>query len=261
MEESVPYPSVGVPIRRIQDAVDIQAAFYEMHAATELLMDRLNNEAARYSVIIDSFDRNHSQHGEMIQALSEEQMKLQQLTNVIEKMSQSTAMTAQIMLTKYQTNVQQTIDNAFKKVDDTAVHQSLQQTIEKSLSRVNTGSIDRAIKSMNSGATKIDKLNQNINNTLHQIVSGIREYNDTVVNNFNKKALIATGLIALLFGLTIGWIVKSEITAAEYLDWIIPGTHQFHDDMKNANFIRFTQAEAENRGDGYYYVKIKQFSH
>jgi hypothetical protein len=68
-------------------------------------------------------------------------------------------------------------------------------------------------------------------------------------------------LIALLFGLTIGWIVKSEITAAEYLDWIVPGTHQFHDDMKNANFIRFTQAEAENRGDGYYYVKIKQFSH
>jgi len=251
----------GIEIKEIRDVQDALAAFQTMNVTAETIVEELAKQAAEYSVIIDSFDRNHSQHGEMIAALSEEQMKLQQLANVIEKMSQSTAMTAQRMLTQYQTNVQQTIDNAFKKVDDTAVHQSLQQTIEKSLSRVNTGSIDRAIESMNSGATKIDKLNQNINNTLHQIVSGIREYNDTVVNNFNKKALIATGLIALLFGLTIGWIVKSEITAAEYLDWIIPGTHQFHDDMKNANFIRFTQAEAENRGDGYYYVKIKQFSH
>lgn len=251
----------GIEIKEIRDVQDALAAFQTMNVTAETIVEELAKQAAEYSAIIDSFDRNHSQHGEMIAALSEEQMKLQQLANVIEKMSQSTAMTAQRMLTQYQTNVQQTIDNAFKKVDDTAVHQSLQQTIEKSLSRVNTGSIDRAIESMNSGATKIDKLNQNINNTLHQIVSGIREYNDTVVKNFNKKALFATGLITLLFGISIGWIVKSEVTAAEYLDWIVPGTHQFHDDMKNANYIRFTQAEAENRGDGYYYVKIKQFSH
>lgn len=251
----------GIEIKEIRDVQDALAAFQTMNVTAETIVEELAKQAAEYSAIIDSFDRNHSQHGEMIAALSEEQMKLQQLANVIEKMSQSTAMTAQRILTQYQTNVQQTIDNAFKKVDDTAVHQSLQQTIEKSLSRVNTGSIDRAIESMNSGATKIDKLNQNINNTLHQIVSGIREYNDTVVKNFNKKALFATGLITLLFGISIGWIVKSEVTAAEYLDWIVPGTHQLHDDMKNANYIRFTQAEAENRGDGYYYVKIKQFSH
>lgn len=261
MEESVPYPSVGVPVRRIQDSVDIQAAFYEMHAATELLMDRLNTEAARYSVIIDSFDRNHSQHGEMIAALSEEQMKLQQLSVSIEKMSQATAMNAQKMLAQFQTNVQQTIDAAFRKVDNEAVHRSLQQTIEKSLSRVNTGSIEKAADSMNNGAAKIDQLNRGLNTTLHQINSAIREYNNTVVNNFNKKALIATGSIAMLFGLSIGWIVKAEITASDYLDWIVPGTHQFHDDMKNANFIRFSQAEAENRGDGFFYVKIKQFSH
>jgi hypothetical protein len=148
-----------------------------------------------------------------------------------------------------------------RKVDNEAVHRSLQQTIEKSLSRVNTGSIEKAADAMNNGATKIDQLHRGLNTTLHQINSAIRDYNNTVVNSFNKKALIATGSIALLFGLSIGWLVKAEITAADYLDWIVPGTHQYHDDMKNANFIRFSQAEAENRGDGFFYVKIKQFSH
>lgn len=261
MEESVPYPQVGVPIRRIQDAVDIQAAFIEMHAATELLIDKLNNEASTYSKIIDSFNQNHSQYSDMIAALSEEQMNLQQLSGTIEKMSQATALAAQEMLARYQSNVQQTIDNAFKKVDDAAVHRSLQQTIEKSLSRVNTGSIDKAAAAMNDGAAKIDKLHLVLNNTLRDIASGVREFNDTVVKNFNKKALIATGLAALLFGLTIGWIVKSEMTAADYIDWNVDINHRFFDDAKNSNYIRFTQQEAENRGDGYFYVKIKQFSH
>jgi vacuolar-type H+-ATPase subunit I/STV1 len=128
----------GIEIKEIRDVQDALAAFQTMNVTAETIVEELAKQAAEYSAIIDSFDHNHSQHGEMIQALSEEQMKLQQLANVIEKMSQSTAMTAQIMLTKYQTNVQ--------------------QTIEKSLSRVNIGSIDRAIESMNSGATKIDKL-------------------------------------------------------------------------------------------------------
>jgi hypothetical protein len=51
----------------------------------------------------------------MIAALSEEQMKLQQLSVSIDKMSQATAINAQKMLAQFQTNVQQTIDAAFKK--------------------------------------------------------------------------------------------------------------------------------------------------
>lgn len=251
----------GMEIKEIRDVQDALAAFQTMNITAEIIVEELAKRAAEYSAIIDSFDRNHSQHGEMIAALSEEQMKLQQLSVSIEKMSQATAMNAQKMLAQFQTNVQQTIDAAFRKVDNEAVHRSLQQTIEKSLSRVNTGSIEKAADSMNNGAAKIDQLNRGLNTTLHQINSAIREYNNTVVNNFNKKALIATGSIAMLFGLSIGWIVKAEITASDYLDWIVPGTHQFHDDMKNANFIRFSQAEAENRGDGFFYVKIKQFSH
>lgn len=250
----------GMEIKEIRDVQDALAAFQTMNITAETIVEELAKRAAEYSVIIDSFDRNHSQHGEMIAALSEEQMKLQQLSVSIEKMSQATAINSQKMLAQFQTNVQQTIDAAFKKVDNEAVHRSLQQTIEKSLSRVNTGSIEKAADSMNNGANKIDQLNRGLNITLHQITSAIRDYNNTVVNNFNKKALIATGSIALLLGLSIGWIVKAEITAADYLDWIVPGTHQYHDDVKNANYIRFRQQEAENR-DGYFYVKIKQFSH
>lgn len=250
----------GMEIKEIRDVQDALAAFQTMNVTAETIVEELTKRAAEYSAIIDSFDRNHSQHGEMIAALSEEQMKLQQLSDIIEKMSQSTAMTAQKMLAQYQTNVQQTIDNAFKKVDDTIVHRSLQQTIEKSLSRINTAAIDKAAISMNEGANKIEKLHLILNNTLREIASGIREYNNTVVNNFNIKALLATGLVALFFGLTIGWIVKSEITAADYLAWTVSTDHRFFDESKNSNYIRFMQQEAENRGDGYFYVKIKQFS-
>lgn len=243
----------GMPVKEIKEIQDVLAAFQILNTTTETLLDE-------YKTMSAQFESSSSTHRDIINSLTEEQMKLQQLTSVIDKMSLATAHTEKEMLNMFQNNLQQKINDAFNRVDVAAMHRSLQQSLEKSLSRIDTSSIDKATLSMNDSAKKIDKLYQMLNNTLHQIKSGIQEYNDTVVNNFNKKAIIITGLIALLFGLSIGWIVKAEITAADYIAWTVPSDHRQFDDVKNANFMRFMASEAENRGDGYYYVKVKQLS-
>lgn len=194
---------------------------------------------------------------EIIESLTEEQMKLQQLSSVIDKMSSATAKTAQDMLDMFQSNLQTKIDQAFDRVDDTVVQQSLQQTIEKSLKSINTEAIDNAAKSMNAGASKIDKLDQVMSDRLRHIAIAVKDFND-VIQNIKFKSIIAIGGVALLFGITIGWIIKAEIVNSDYINWNVPSDHRQFDDVKNANFIRFTKEEAENRGDGYFYVKIKQ---
>ncbi len=248
----------GMPIKDLKEVQDVLAAFQTLNITTETLIEELTKQAEDYKAITTSFDNNHVTHSEILGALTEEQMKLQQLTSVIDKMSLATAHTAKEMLNMFQSDLQAKINKAFDRVDDTAVHQSLQQTIEKSLSRINTEAIDNAAKSMNTGAAKIDKLDQIATRTLNEIAGSVKLFNETVVNGFNKKAIIATGLIALLFGVAIGWIVRAEITASDYFNWTIPRDHQYTDEAKNANYIRFTQQELTVGNDGYNYVIIKQ---
>lgn len=248
----------GMRYKEVKDIDDIVTVFNIMAITTESLIEELTKQAEDYREIITSFDNNHAAHGEILGALTEEQMKLQQLTSVIDKMSLAIAHTAKEMLNMFQSDLQAKINKAFDRVDDTAVHQSLQQTIEKSLSRINTEAIDNAAKSMNTGAAKIDKLDQITTRTLNEIAGSVKLFNETVVNGFNKKAIIATGLIALLFGVAIGWIVRAEITASDYFNWTIPRDHQYTDEVKNVNYIRFTQQELTVGNDGYNYVIIKQ---
>lgn len=237
----------GLEVREIRDVQDALAAFQTMNVTAETIVEELAKRAAEYSAIVNSFDRNHSQHGEIIAALSEEQMKLQQLSVIIEKMS-----------TQFQNNIQDTINKAFNRIDDVALHRSMQQTIEKSLNRINIASINQAAVSMNENSNKINLMSYTLSNTLRDIASSIKEYNDVVVHNFNKKALVTTTLVTLLFGLTIGWIIKSELTNSDFINWTVEKDHRYFDENKDANYIRFTQAEAESHGDGFFYVKIKQ---
>lgn len=246
-------------IKDIKDVQDALAAFQTLNITTETLIEELVKRAEEYKAITSAFDNNHAVHSEMLSALTEEQMKLQQLSSVIDKMSSATAKTAQDMLNMFQSNLQTKIDQAFDRVDDTAVHQSLQQTIEKSLKSINTEAIDNAAKSMNAGASKIDKLDQVMSDRLRHIAIAVKDFND-VIQNIKFKSIIAIGGVALLFGITIGWIIKAEIVNSDYINWNVPSDHRQFDDVKNANFIRFTKEEAENRGDGYFYVKIKQLS-
>lgn len=246
----------GMPIKDLKEVQDVLAAFQTLNIITETLIEELTKQAEDYRAITTSFDNNHAAHGEILGALTEEQMKLQQLTSVIDKMSLATVHTAKEMLNMFQSDLQANINKAFDRVDDTAVHQSLQQTIERSLSRINTEAIDNAAKSMNIGAAKIDKLDQIATRTLNEIVGSVKEFNNTVVNGFNNKVIIATGSIALLFGLVIGYSVQSNFVDKNFIYWGIDKNHQFFNDADGGHYMRFTQQELKNTNDGFFYIKI-----
>lgn len=250
----------GMRYKEVKDIDDIATVFNIMAITTESLIEELTKQAEEYKAITTSFDNNHAAHGEILGALTEEQMKLQQLTSVIDKMSLATAHTAKEMLNMFQSDLQAKINKAFDRVDDTAVHQALQQTIEKSLSRINTEAIDNAARSMNTGAAKIDKLDQIATRTLNEIAGSIKEFNETVVNGFNKKAIIAIGSITLLFGLILGTIGHSAIVNKNFIFWTVDQNHRYFNDSDENHYIRFTNAEAINNIDGkdkkYFFVKI-----
>lgn len=250
----------GMPIKDLKEVQDVLAAFQILNITTETLIEELSKQAEDYRAITTSFDSNHAVHGDILGALTEEQMKLQQLTSVIDKMSLATAHTAKEMLNMFQSDLQAKINKAFDRVDDTAVHQSLQQTIEKSLSRINTEAIDNAAKSMNTGSAKIDKLDQIATRTLNEIAGSVKEFNETVVNGFNKKAFIATGSITLLFGLILGTVGHSAIVNKNFIFWTVDLNHRYFNDSDENHYIRFTNEEAINNIDGkdkkYFFVKI-----
>lgn len=248
----------GIEIKEIRDVQDALAAFQTMNVAAESIVEELAKRAEQYTAIIDSYERNHSQYGEMIAALSEEQAKLQQLAGTIDKMSQATALTAQKMLSQFQDNLQQKIDHAFKSVDDKAVHQALQQTIEKSLSQINTGAINRAAESMNEGAKKIEKLDQMTTKTLNEIARSVKLFNETVVNRFNVKMLVTVGAASLIGGIVIGILAHSTFMNQSVIKWTVDSSHQFFNTSDESYYMRFTNDEVRriDQNDPYQYVKI-----
>jgi len=250
----------GMQIKDLKDVQDVLAAFQTLIITTETLIEELSKKAEDYRAITTSFDNNHTAHGEILGALTEEQMKLQQLTSVIDKMSSATAQIAKDMINMFRDNLQAKINKAFDRVDDTAVHQSLQQTIEKSLRRINTEAIDNAAKSMNTGSAKIEKLYKIATRTLNEIDGSVKEFNETVVNGFNKKAIIVTGSITLLFGLILGTVGHSAMVNKNFIFWTVDLNHRYFNDSDKNHYIRFTHEEAINNIDDkdkkYFFVKI-----